>query len=196
MPRIGWRKKQGLLIQTGQTTQYASMPDDGYFKKGLAKSYAVLTTKRHAGTTSITLNGKTENHSNNCVYDRRTKLMWSRYTSDSVGPASDGKLAWTNNGNGEGMFQYCAAANTAKLAAYSDWRIPNLIELLSLQNIENPSHLPSALLFPSFTQVQIWSSSTLKSLTTFAMYLAANYNWTSATDNKTTTFKTILVRGG
>lgn len=35
-------------------------------------------------------------HSNNCVWDRRTGRMWSRYTSDAelVGEASDGKLVW------------------------------------------------------------------------------------------------------
>lgn len=35
-------------------------------------------------------------HSNNCVLDRRTGLMWSRYTSsgEKIGPASNGQLVW------------------------------------------------------------------------------------------------------
>jgi len=35
-------------------------------------------------------------HSNNCVLDKRTGIMWSRYNSsgDKVGPTSDGKLNW------------------------------------------------------------------------------------------------------
>ena len=122
-------KDAGLarLLQTGQVTSYGSGTgvDDGALQKGRSKSYTILTTGQYSGTTNITINAKTDAHSNNCVVDNRTKLMWSRYVSASVGPASDGKIPWTTKGSVEGIFTYVAAANAATLAGYSDWRIPN-----------------------------------------------------------------------
>lgn len=44
-----------LLLKTGQTTQYSSELDDGYYEKGLAKSYTVNTTGAQSGTTNIDL---------------------------------------------------------------------------------------------------------------------------------------------
>jgi len=46
---------QCLLLQTGQTTQYSSELDDGYYQTGIAKSYTVLTTGQHSGTTNVDL---------------------------------------------------------------------------------------------------------------------------------------------
>lgn len=39
------------LLKTGQTTQYNSELDDGYYEKGVAKSYTVNTTGAQSGTT-------------------------------------------------------------------------------------------------------------------------------------------------
>src|SRR3990167_10979170 len=96
------KNKRGLLLKTGQTTSYGSGDgvDDGGLEKGLSKSYSVLTAGQYAGTTDITINSKTDEHSNNCVVDLNTRLMWSRYVSASVGPASDGLLPWTTTGSG------------------------------------------------------------------------------------------------
>src|SRR3989304_6560831 len=124
---IGRAGAGGGLLKTGQTTQYGGYEDDGYFEKGLSKLYTILTAGQHAGTTDITLNAKTDVHSNNCVYDQRTKLMWSRYLAGSVGPTSDGLLPWTTNVDGEGIFAYADAANAAELAGNDDWRGTNIL---------------------------------------------------------------------
>jgi len=196
MPEIGESRKKGGLIRTGQITQYGGYQDDGLLQKGLSKRYVILTTGPRAGTTDITVNAKTDAHSNNCVYDRRTKLTWSRYFSDSLGPASDGKLPWTTNGNGEGIFTYVAAANAAKLAGYSDWRIPNAHELNSLFQIEAPAALPDTTAFPTFTSsIVLWSATTRTDDTTNAMspeFLRGRH----ALNLKTSTQYLLLVRGG
>jgi len=81
-------------LKTGQTTSYQT-GDDGDLEKGVDRDYTVLTAGQYAGTTNITINGKTHALSNNCVNDNRTGLMWARYvpTAD-IGPATDGKLFW------------------------------------------------------------------------------------------------------
>ena len=83
------------LLVTGQTTE--EVPgDDGDLENGVIKSYSVLDAGDYAGTSNITINGKTHALSNNCVKDNKTGLMWSRYVPIAdIGPATDGKLYWS-----------------------------------------------------------------------------------------------------
>ena len=185
---------ESALLVTGQTTSYVNF-DDGYYQKGVAKSYTVYTTGQYSGTTSITVNSKVDNHSNNVVYDNKTTLMWSRYISGSVGPGSDGKLPWTTTGaaaTAEGIFPYCAAANTMSLAGYSDWRIPNINEITSLLDYSGSYGRPNSAIWPVWSSAQ-WSSTTSKAVTTEASRL---YDGGSNFFPKTGTFQISLVRGG
>jgi hypothetical protein len=172
--------------------------DDGALKKGIVKRYTILTTGQYSGTTNVTINSKTDVHSNNCVFDDHTGLMWSRYVTASVGPASDGKLPWTTTGAGateEGIFPYVAAANAASLAGWTDWRIPSSNELESLVDFEAPSAYPNSTAFPSFPAgAVLWSSTTRPDDTTNTIrwYFLAG---TSAVEAKTTNRQIILVRG-
>jgi hypothetical protein len=193
---IGEERKNGNLLKTGQTTQYGGYQDDGYFKKGISRLYTILTTGRYSGTTNITLNSKTDVHSNNCVYDQRTKLMWSRYVTASVGPASDGLIPFTTNGSGEGLFPYAAAANAALLAGYSDWRVPNVLEFNSLLNFESPKCDPDPASFPGWTSAAWYATSTTSppSSTQFKVIMTQFGNMDN--DDKTTTRLLLLVRGG
>jgi hypothetical protein len=150
------------LLKTGQTTQYAGYNDDGFYEMGVAKEYDVLTLGVYSGHTHIILNALDEPHTNECVYDRRTQLMWSREACDHLGPAADGKLPWTTNVNGEGIFTYVAAANAALLAGYADWRIPNILELLSLPDWEQPTPAPDAAAFPVWPLTDYFYSSTTR----------------------------------
>jgi hypothetical protein len=149
-----------LLLKTGQTTQYVA-GDDGGLEKGVARSFTILDTGQYDLTTNITLNGLTDVHSNNCVQDNVTGLMWSRYASASVGPdggkGSIGMLPWTTNGSGEGIFTYVAAANTANLAGHNDWRIPNLYETVTIEEF-----LTGTCLLTDIWQA-FWSSTTVPS---------------------------------
>lgn len=162
---------RGLLV-TGQTTQYGGYDDDGFYEWGITKDYTVLTLGAYAGNTNITLNAKVEAHSNNCVQDNVTGLMWSRiYSGPNVGPANNGLLPWTTNGAGEGIFTYIAAANAAGVAGYTDWRVPNDEELPSLRNMEAPNARPDAVAFPAWLGPQVWTSTTRPDNTLQAMYV-------------------------
>lgn len=191
-----WRPL-GLLKKTGQTTSYGSGSgvDDGGLQKGLSPSYTVLTSGQYSGTTNITLNGKTEAKNNAVVFDNRTRLMWARSQSASLGPSSNGMLPWTTNGSGEGIFTYAAAANAANYAGHNDWRNPSLIELLDLADMEAPTGAPDATAFPSISTVTtVWSATTEPDVTANGMF--QNYlNGGAGGGAKTGARLAMLVRG-
>lgn len=186
-------RRASLLLKTGQTTQYSGELDDGYYQVGQAKSYTVLDAGQYSGTTNIVVDGKTDVHSNNCVLDNNTGLMWSRYVSASTGPGADGKMPWTDAA--DDIFQYCAAANTASLAGHADWRVPNRMEMVSIINLEAPDGKPSAAAFPGFPDTVLWTSSTRPDATTSAW----NYNPIIGdlhVSSKVNAAYVLLVRGG
>jgi len=187
-------RKYAYLLATGQVTSYGSGTgvDDGALQKGIAKPtaiYTILTTGQYSGTTNITINSKTDAHSNNCVYDTNTRLMWSRYASASVGPNSNGTLPWTTNANGEGIYTYVAAANVATLAGYGDWRVPNIVEALGIGNLEAGAAVLNATAFPT-PPSSTWTSTTVQGTTANAYFCWVN------SIAKTTALRVMLVRGG
>lgn len=118
---------------TGQLVQYSGVEDDGDLEKGYARNYVALSTGDYAGTTNITVNGKTIAMENACVQDQNSGLMWMKNTPDSdIGEGTDGKLHWIDTTDHEDIFTFCDAANTATLAGHSDWRVPNIFELFLL----------------------------------------------------------------
>jgi hypothetical protein len=196
MGEIGASRKEAAFPSSGQLTQYDNYPDDGFYKKGKKPQFVVLSTGRFAGTTSITLNAKTDIHSNNCVYNRRDKKTWSRYVVASVGQNSDGKLPWETNINGEGIYAYVAATNLAKLAGYDDWRIPYDLELATLRDMEQPTAAPDAVAFPGWpTTNYFWSSTTLPGSVAHAMMVIFAYGYVTY-DAKSVSYFVALVRGG
>lgn len=192
-------RNKARLLKTGQTTQYGGYLDDGFYRIGENHNYQILTTGQYSGVTNITLNGKTDAHSNNVVIDWATGLMWSRYVSASVGSASDGKIPWTTNINGEGIFPYATAANAANLGGYNDWRIPNEMELLSLRKMEAPSAIPDTTAFPGFPSVSgnaaVWTSTTLASNATLGVDVNFFSGITVSATKTTIQVFCLLVRG-
>jgi hypothetical protein len=194
------KRNLAKLLATRQLTSYGSGMgvDDGALKKGVVKSYTVLTLGQYSGNTNITINSKTDVHSNNCVFDNNTGLMWSRYASASVGPTSNGLLPWTSTGSGateEGIFAYAAAANAASLGGYTDWYVPNRNQLISLIDGEAPSGAPDSTAFPSYpVSSTTHSSSVLPGITT--QNITANFNnGNTSSGVKTSTAYCLLVRG-
>ncbi|MDO8671244.1 MAG: DUF1566 domain-containing protein [Dehalococcoidia bacterium] len=262
--------RRGLVLKTGQTTQYSSELDDGYYEKGLAKAYSILTTGDYSGTSNIDLahyaggagaiafvaatkkitdtgNGlaqfktgdkiicsgpaeaanililtvatgnvageivvtedltnetpagvvtikKREAHSNNCVLDLNTGLMWSRYVADKMGTTSAGLMPWT--GQLYDIFQYCAAANTASLGGYTDWYVPDLFQLGTLAVLEGAGTAPDATAFPSWPVGEVFSSSTAPGATTYANTLNCAPGSAFSGALKTAAKYCVLVRGG
>jgi hypothetical protein len=181
-----------LLPKTGQTTSYVT-GDDGDLEKGVAHSFTVLDTGQHSGTTDITMNGFTESKSNNCVQDNVTGLMWVKNPSAGIGSdpylkGAVGIMPWTTDGDGVGIFPYVDLANAASLAGYTDWRIPNFVEILTILDHENMN------LFAIFDWIgqNLWSSTTLKNNTTFAYSLSMN---SQTAFDKTWLMYCIFVRG-
>ncbi len=190
-------------LRTGALTSYVNYDDAWYANLGLgvAKEYLILSVEaQYTGTTAIVVNGKTDNHSNICVLDLKTGLMWSQTVSASVGPGSNGKLPWTTTGSGataEGIFPYCAAANAAGLAGFTDWRVPNRKELSDLLDLELSPCTPNTTACPGWPVDKIWTSSTVKAATTYAwtIYRTDYYGEVRSRD-KTNLNYTALVRGG
>lgn len=48
-------RRAGMLLATGQVTQYSSELDDGFYKKGIVKAYTILTTGAQSGNVTIDL---------------------------------------------------------------------------------------------------------------------------------------------
>ena len=256
------------LLATGQTTQYSSELDDGYYEKGIVKSYTILTTGaqsgnavinlthldtntgvsfdhdtliitcagamgvfKAAGGETIVISGSTSNNGtftthaadantitvhehltteaagqpvvikkqetitngNNCVIDNNTGLMWMRYQDLKMGIAGDGKMPWT--GVPYDLFAFCAACNTASLGGYTDWRVPNYYELLSIFDGEAPTSNPNSTAFPSWVVGYTITSHTKASGTTLAVGLYS-YSMNAAEMLKTSSGgNVILVRG-
>ncbi len=138
---------------------------------------------------------KREAHSNNCVLDQNTGLMYSRYVANKMGAASDGKLPWYDATKLYDIFTYCAAANAAALGGYTDWRIPNKKELDNLCNMEAPNALPDAAAFPSWPSSDwIWSATTLPVDTSYALIVIFSLG-TMSNGTKVTPYFVALVRG-
>jgi hypothetical protein len=263
-PAVGYQ-----LTATGQTTQYNSELDDGYYEKGIAKSYTVTTTGLGSGTTTLDLSHlvdsgisfdnaskelrcagkcgvfkaaggetivvsgstvpgnnaawttasadankvvlttapgdeaagasitvkKRDAMSNNTVYDENTKLTWIRYVNTKFGIAGDGKMPWYNYVYD--IFQYCAVANAASLGGYTDWRVPNYLELTSLMNLEAATAAPDAVSFPSWPTDNVWASTTAPASTTTALMINFSNGYTAGgTKTSTGGLYCALVRGG
>jgi hypothetical protein len=190
-----------LLQKTGQTTDLTpagyTAKDDGNIESGVAKSYEILTSGQYSGTTNITVNAKTDAHSNNCVRDLTSQLMWSRYPSASVGPSSDGTLYWDDTGGSdEDVFAYCDAANAASLGGYTDWRVPNWFEACRLPDYEQASAAPDSTAFPSAfgSSGTIWTSTSQENVTTNAKIVSDTDGWMQGNVKTTALYNVLLVR--
>jgi hypothetical protein len=81
--------------------------------------------------------GNTVDLSNNCVQDNATGLMWLKSYSPpgigvNTGKGCYGTMPWTTDGDGNGVFEYLAAVNSASVGGHNDWRLPNANELISV----------------------------------------------------------------
>lgn len=130
-------------------------------------------------TTSLVDNG------DGTITDELTKLMWQK--------AEGEKKTW------EQALTYCEAE--VNLAGHIDWRLPNIKELLSIQNEyreEDDEDNNNKLMFPSVapSELEFWSSTTEDSLTTNAwtarfLYVVAS----TSLQDKSSTMYVRCVRG-
>lgn len=115
---------------TGQTTVY-STGDDG--------TYVPTATQP-----SFTDNG------NGTITDNRTGLMW----------AKDGYGAGANYGYGMAWANAITFASTCTLGGYTDWRLPNVKELISIVKYSGTAPFIDATYFPNTYSGYYWTSTT------------------------------------
>ncbi len=198
----------GILTCAGQMGVFKVAGGETIVVTGSTSNNLTLTTTA-AGANTVTVTGATvteaagdnvviakrEAHSNNCVLDNNTGLMWSRYASSAVGVLGTGLMPWT--GQTYDIFAYAAAANAAAVAGYSDWRIPNDMELASLRDMEVPMCEPDTTAFPSWPITDsVWTSTTYPYHTGKAMLIYFVAGYISYGVKATETYFTALVRGG
>jgi hypothetical protein len=183
-------------LKTEQTTQYSSKEDDGYWQKGISKKYVVLSAGQYSGTVNIVLNAKTYALSNNCVFDKKTGLMWARYVPDGdIGPDGDGKLLWVDDVNNEDIFDFKDQANAKELGGHADWRVPNVKELSSLLTFGRSNPAIDTTAFPSTPNSYQWSSTTNDNTTAQAQAAQFGYGDVRGQTKDTQKYHCRLVRG-
>jgi len=93
------------------------------------------------------------------------------------------------------IFNYAAGARLAALSNLTDWRPPNVEELISIMDFEVPNALPDAVAFPGWPAGVVWTSTTCPAA--IAQALHADFQWGRLPwGAKTTTYLTALVRLG
>ena len=190
----------GVFLAAGADTVIVSGSgsNDGTFTSTSATADKIVVSEAvsdEAAGATVTLK-KREAKSNNCVQDNNTGLMWSRYVSDKMGTASDGQMPWT--GKDYDIFQYCAVCNTASLAGYTDWRVANLLEMISIDDFGGQVG-PNATAFPSWPAYlsYIWVSTTWAPSSGSAWRNRVGYDYVGASAQpKTMEYLVALIRGG
>jgi Protein of unknown function (DUF1566) len=129
------------------------------------------------------------NNGNGTATHKRTGLIWQRC---SVGQT------WTGSScsGTENYYTYNQAiAITSIFAGYSDWRVPNANELLSIVEYGTYGSAINLIPFPNTPSTWFWSSSPLASDTIYAWAVGFNsgYSWGAG---KYYGYAVRLVRGG
>jgi len=144
------------IPNSGQTTVY-SAGDAGSYQTGV-----VLPNPR------FTNPDKTTPISGTVVVDQLTGLMWPQHGgTPTVGLCTGGTMTW------QAALNYVACLNAGVYLGYSDWRLPDVNELESLENAGQPSVL-TWLIAQGFTNVRserYWSSSTLADYPVYAWHV-------------------------
>jgi hypothetical protein len=123
----------GGLPVTGQTTSYRT-GDDGDYEAGLAFDF--------------TDNG------DNTVTDNNTGLMWIK-DHDAMGTV--GGVDWSSTMTWNDAIDNCEALD---FAGHTDWRLPNIKELMSIVDYEVFSPAINQTYFPNTQSGYYWSGTT------------------------------------
>ncbi len=155
---LGLKNKQfvfsRLLPKTGQTTSYQA-GDDGDYEKGWSIGQRFI---------ELTYGG------DQVVYDRATGLMWAK-DGNAAGGNSGAVATWTN------AITY---AEGLTFAGFSDWRLPNQLELASIIDYSLAVAPVTHSVFANIASDFYWSSTTYGAGTTLAFRVSYNTGYASA----------------
>lgn len=133
---------------------------------------------RSAFTTSFSVAHFTDN-GNGTITDNYTGLIWQKIQPTAL-------MTWE---------EALAYAKTVSLGGKTDWRLPNIKELQSLNDVSLVKPSFNKTFFPNVVSGNYWSSTTLYQTTGKAWDLNVDYGIVSQND-KTLKENVILVRGG
>lgn len=116
-----------LPLKTGFTQMNLNFFDDAFYHLGVDKSYTVMDQGDQSGTKTFSLwNGDSHTIENKCVLDDNTQLIWLYACSDYAYPYYD------DTGRRGDALEYLRVANACAVGGFTDWRIPTLLEYLSV----------------------------------------------------------------
>lgn len=166
------------LPKTGQTILYVA-GDDGDHEAGWWKGR--LNANNRTRFIAKTIGG------GDIVLDRATGLMW----------AADGNAGGCAMGSVQIWSDAITIANALTFAGFSDWRIPNMKELLSLVDFSRCSPAIDPIIFPNTASSNYWSSTTLgEEPTSFAWVVDFTFSLTYIRPKATDSNKIRCVRKG
>lgn len=171
--------------RTGQTTKYADWDDgDPRTQAGVAWPDPRFTNLDG----SVPLSG-------DVVVDRLTGLMWTR---DGYAPGPPACTPAAERGWQQAL-DFIACLNANAYLGYSDWRLPNALEMESLANVgvmNSGAWLGSiGFINGGRSDFPYWSSTTVASRTDY-VWTVSLYNSAMATSAKANSFNVWPVRGG
>ena len=135
-------------------------------------------------TLLLAAEGRFSRSDDGIVTDRQTGLQWQDDYSDNGGAVKSAK--WID------AITYC---ENLSLGGYSDWRLPNIRELLSItdRSREDPAIDP---VFQSVASSYYWSSTTVADGTDFAWYVNFYRGYSFRYYDKNAIYYVRCVRGG
>lgn len=127
------------------------------------------------------------------------QTVQSRFVRTTFGTVSDVAtgLMWLGNPLSDSLTweQALAAARNLTTGGFSDWRLPNVKELQSLNDETALRPSVNTQIFSGFTTARYWASTTLPNQTSRAWFLDTEYGIVSY-DDKTKRLRIVAVRGG
>ncbi len=130
-----------LLPKTNQENTYIT-GDDGIHEAGWWKGKTVANNRKRF--IEYTLSG------DDVVKDLATGLMWAR----------DGDEGGCGNGSNYRWDDACLFASGMPFAGFSDWRVPNILEMISIVDFAKTSAPFSYSIFTNTASAGYWSSTT------------------------------------
>jgi len=123
------------------------------------------------------------------VRDNVTGLIWEVKTDDGSIHDWDDQYTWQDSQD-----VFIATLNTEKFGSFSDWRLPSLMELAFIANLDQYSPTIETDFFPNIQSYSYWSSST-PDYNSYAWRISFNYGYDYNSD-KESSYYVCAVRGG